>query len=853
MVKLKFKVINCQGEDPDYPVSELNVHSPQTKGWQSPRFCEFPQEIGLQFLDGTVRIQQIQLLSHQSKIATRVEIFMGVGEDYSTAKFQRLGYLSLDSNDRSGFRARELKSVYIDATGQYLKLCMHKCFINKYNLYNQVGLIAINALGEPGDSSSSNNNNNRNSKGKHSMSAAARPNEKLNDLAFDMAFDAETAEKIRNISAAKNACVANEDYEAAKALKTVEQQMKAIGVQLAKMEVQKSTAVQREDYDAASSLKSEIERLRSGIEGRLNNIPAYGAFLDGKVGGVRPELFRQTQQKQQQQPRQQQQRQQQQQRSQQQQQQGNPATREQQDIMQKQQELERQRKQLTEQQEAVRLQAEQQKEMLRKQQMEMQRQMQEDQRKSQDMMSKAEEMTKKAEENKNAPIQLVQSPMMQNPYGQPQMMGQQGNGYPPGAYPPGAYPPQQQNGYNPQMQQQQPPMQQQQQQPIQQPRQQQQQQQQPPQQVQQQTPQQTQQPPQQQQQEQQQQQQQEQQQPPEQPKQTPQQPEQPIQQEQSQSQTPPQQQQQQVQQTSEPDPFKSSKTMQRDGSKNERGIPRQEQIITNETTNNGGGGGGAASGGVRRTPPRGARRGAPGQDQSTGLPGSPQKRSAPPMSLAPGERHPLEGVQGYQNLIDPEPIPPAMATEAKELSDVFGTYVIQCFYSKTWQLREAALSKILLDMPRILNEEQIPMGQLFVLTCRMLQTCSGEKVANVFARSIDFLKIVLTGVAASIHRSEVTAGLAKYTLALVQKLGNTNARVRSDASDALMAMARSNSVGPAYIAIVLLKKPKKEVPTAYRPILGRMTVLQTIIEEFGFFKDLSLDAIMVRCSLLKQL
>lgn len=46
---------------------------------------------------------------------------------------------------------------------------------------------------------------------------------------------------------------------------------------------------------------------------------------------------------------------------------------------------------------------------------------------------------------------------------------------------------------------------------------------------------------------------------------------------------------------------------------------------------------------------------------------------------------------------------------------------------------------------------------------------------------------------------------------MVQKLGNTNARVRSDASDALMAMARSNSVGPAYIAIVLLKKPKFSV------------------------------------------
>ena len=107
------------------------------------------------------------------------------------------------------------------------------------------------------------------------------PSGQLDDLAFDMAFDAETADKIRHISAAKNACVNNEDYEAAKALKQVEQQMKAIGVQLAKMESQKSTAVAREDYDAAQGLKREIARLRQGIEQRLSNIPAFDAYLSG--------------------------------------------------------------------------------------------------------------------------------------------------------------------------------------------------------------------------------------------------------------------------------------------------------------------------------------------------------------------------------------------------------------------------------------------------------------------------------------------------------------------------------------------------------------------------------------------
>ncbi len=112
-------------------------------------FCEFPQEIGLQFLDGAVSLSQVQLLSHQSKISTRIELFMGVGPDYFNCAFTRLGYLSLDSNERSQFKARELKSVYLKARGSFMKLLLHKCHVNSLNLYNQVGLIAINILGAP--------------------------------------------------------------------------------------------------------------------------------------------------------------------------------------------------------------------------------------------------------------------------------------------------------------------------------------------------------------------------------------------------------------------------------------------------------------------------------------------------------------------------------------------------------------------------------------------------------------------------------------------------------------------------------------------------------------------------------
>ena len=35
--KLRFEVAFVSGQDPEYPASELNVHSPETRGWASPQ------------------------------------------------------------------------------------------------------------------------------------------------------------------------------------------------------------------------------------------------------------------------------------------------------------------------------------------------------------------------------------------------------------------------------------------------------------------------------------------------------------------------------------------------------------------------------------------------------------------------------------------------------------------------------------------------------------------------------------------------------------------------------------------------------------------------------------------------
>ena len=69
--KLKFRVVHCSSEDPEFPSTELNAHSPHTVGWQSARFCDYPQEIGFQFA-GPVHLMQLQVRPPQLPFTSTV-------------------------------------------------------------------------------------------------------------------------------------------------------------------------------------------------------------------------------------------------------------------------------------------------------------------------------------------------------------------------------------------------------------------------------------------------------------------------------------------------------------------------------------------------------------------------------------------------------------------------------------------------------------------------------------------------------------------------------------------------------------------------------------------------------------
>ncbi|PNI31478.1 CEP104 isoform 11 [Pan troglodytes] len=159
--KIGFVVVSSSGHEDGFSARELMIHAPTVSGWRSPRFCQFPQEIVLQMVE-RCRIRKLQLLAHQYMISSKIEFYISESlpeyfAPYQAERFRRLGYVSLCDNEKTGCKARELKSVYVDAVGQFLKLIFHQNHVNKYNIYNQVALVAINIIGDPADFSDESN------------------------------------------------------------------------------------------------------------------------------------------------------------------------------------------------------------------------------------------------------------------------------------------------------------------------------------------------------------------------------------------------------------------------------------------------------------------------------------------------------------------------------------------------------------------------------------------------------------------------------------------------------------------------------------------------------------------------
>ena len=75
------------------------------------------------------------------QIASKLELYVAnqpSSGDASQATWRKLGSMTFDSNERSSFKARELKSVHVEAGAQLLRVVLHKPHANRMNAHGQV-------------------------------------------------------------------------------------------------------------------------------------------------------------------------------------------------------------------------------------------------------------------------------------------------------------------------------------------------------------------------------------------------------------------------------------------------------------------------------------------------------------------------------------------------------------------------------------------------------------------------------------------------------------------------------------------------------------------------------------------
>ena len=209
------------------------------------------------------------------------------------------------------------------------------------------------------------------------------------------------------------------------------------------------------------------------------------------------------------------------------------------------------------------------------------------------------------------------------------------------------------------------------------------------------------------------------------------------------------------------------------------------------------------------------------------------------------DNHPLKGVPDYMALPAPEDINnegEGIATDTITRIETFaGKYLVRCFFSRNYSLREAALAKVSLMLPEMgqLQHDEISTAgkntahsssHYLRTVCIMIERSMNDRVIPVFVASLLLLDDCISEFEQSgMTSKEVISHLSVITPCLISHLGDNKNKVVEGAETALLSMALSKSIGPAYIAHLLTKRTTEM--KAARAIIARMRVAQVSIDE----------------------
>lgn len=198
--------------------------------------------------------------------------------------------------------------------------------------------------------------------------------------------------------------------------------------------------------------------------------------------------------------------------------------------------------------------------------------------------------------------------------------------------------------------------------------------------------------------------------------------------------------------------------------------------------------------------PFGARAGAGGAGAASG-------GKADPAQLA--------GVEGAGDLPAPDPLSSTGEKEAGHLIETFGMYVVRCFCSRAWNLREAAVAKMAIELPKLVASGRLKRLEALSIACGVVADIAlKDRIANMFITAVDSLLSAALNVAVgnssqAVRRADLTSCLEPVNLALLEKLGDNTPKVREAAVNAAVEFALPQVLGAGHMATALMRRPSK--------------------------------------------
>lgn len=171
-------------------------------------------------------------------------------------------------------------------------------------------------------------------------------------------------------------------------------------------------------------------------------------------------------------------------------------------------------------------------------------------------------------------------------------------------------------------------------------------------------------------------------------------------------------------------------------------------------------------------------------------------------------------------------LPDDLREAVKPLAQVFGDDTMQCFYSKQWAPREAALRKV---------ERQIRMmdgcdRRIFLYVVFMLESALADKIAHVLWGGLSLLRTVVANYAKDLAPVEVQYSMEKLMPNIITQLGNSNTRTRQACDQTCQFLSWKPNVGGAFIARHVLSHDHGKNVTALE---NKALLLAQLVNDFG--------------------